>query len=81
MEVIAESSEVLSEGVWVLERLQGLDLPVLVAGAIVMPVTGGKTTCVQVRLVNPNPVEVIVHKGSKVAVVEQLDVAADMSVS
>ena len=39
-------------------------------GAVVMPVIGGETTCVPVRLVNPNPVEVMVHKGTKVAVVE-----------
>ena len=31
VEVMAESSEVLSEGVWLLERLRGRDLPVLVA--------------------------------------------------
>ena len=69
---MAESREVLAEGVWLLEKLQELDLPVLVAGAVVMPVRGGETTCVPVRLVNPNSVEVMIHKGTKVAVVKQI---------
>ena len=53
MEVMAESREVLAEGVWLLEKLQERDLPVLVDGAVVMPVRGGETTCVPVRLMNP----------------------------
>lgn len=69
MEAMAESREVLAEGVWLPEKLQEWDLLVLVAGAVVMPVRGGNTTCMPVRLVNPNPVEVMVHKGRKVAVV------------
>ena len=81
VEVMAESGEVLSEGVWLLERLREQDLPVLVAGAVVTPVTAGQATCVPVRLVNPSSVEVVVHKGSKIAVIEQLDGAAVMSVS
>ena len=71
MEVMAESREVLAEGIWPLEKLQERDLPVLVAGAVVMPVRGGgETTCVPVRLANPNSVEVMIHKGTEVAVVE-----------
>ena len=46
-----------------------------------MPVRGGETTCVLVRLVNPNSVEVMIHKGTKVAVVEQIGMASIMSVS
>ena len=42
MEVMAESREVLAEGVWLLEKLQERGLPVLVAGAVVMPVRGGR---------------------------------------
>ena len=46
-----------------------------------MPVRVGDTTCVPVHLVNPNPVEVMIHKGTKVAVVEQLGMTSVMSVS
>ena len=80
VEVMAESNEVLGEGMWLLERICERDLPVLVAGAVVTPVTAGPSTCVPVRLVNPSFVEAVAHKRSKIAVVEQLDVAAVMSV-
>ena len=45
--VTAESREVLGVGYG--ER----DLPVLVAGAVVTPLTGGKTNCVPLHLVKP----------------------------
>lgn len=48
VEVMAESRDVLGDGVWLLEELRERDLPVLVAGAVVTQLTGGKTTCVPV---------------------------------
>ena len=44
-EVMAESRKVSAEGLWLPEKLQERDLLVLVAGVVVMPVRGGKTTC------------------------------------
>ena len=45
------------------------------------PLAGGKITSVPVRFVNPQPIDVEIHKGSRVAMVEQLDVAAIITVS
>ena len=42
--------------------------------------TEGRTTCVSVRLMNPHPVEAVVNKGSRVAVVEELNVTGIMAV-
>ena len=61
---MAEPNEVLSEGMWLLEKVHERDLPVLVAGAVVTPVPTGQSTCVPVRLMNPSLVEAVVHKGS-----------------
>ena len=49
VEVMAESREVLGDGVWLHERY----LPVLVAGAVVTPLTGEKPNCVPLCLVKP----------------------------
>lgn len=81
IETMADTHERLSGGVWLLEGLRDRDLPVLVAGAVVAPVMGGENTCVPVRLVNPTSVEVKIHKGTKIAMIEQLDVSAVLAVT
>ena len=81
METMANTHEQLNGGVWLLEGLHDRYLPVLVAGAVVAPVMGVENTCVPVRLVNPTAVEVKIHKGTKIAVIEQLDVSAVLAVT
>ena len=69
-EVVAKIDKPLREGVWLLEGDQSGRLPVSVANALVNPVP----LYVPVRLLNAQRESVVVFKGTKIGVVEEMDI-------
>ena len=60
-------------GIWLLEGREHPNLSVLVAAAVVSPLQEDALCSVPIRMVNPVSTEVVVHKGTKIAMVEKMD--------
>ena len=69
MEVQACLQEPVTEGAWLLEGAEGKRLPASVARALVQPTNDR----VPVRLLNPRPGSIRVHRGMEIATLEAVD--------